>query len=526
MPSVRRIAHEFLERQGLTTVFGNPGSNELPFLTDLPDGFRYVLGLHEGAVVGMADGYAQATGRPVLVNLHAASGSGNAMGALTNAVASRTPLVIVAGQQVRPAIGPEANLASVDAPALMRPLVGWAAEPACAQDVPRALAQAVFEARLQGRPSYLSVPYDDWAADAGENASAVLDRRVERAGVPAGEQGRRLAEAVAGARRPALVLGGDIDTAGRFDDAVRLAERLGGPVWAAPSLFRLPFPNRHPLFRGVLPAGIEPVCRAFEGHDLVLVLGAPVFRYHEHLPGRYLPAGTRLIQVTEDASAGARAPMGEALVADPGAVIELLAQALDASEVPSGDYRPVPAPRSAEGPRLHPEEVFAALREELPADTAYVVESTSTNSSWWRQMDLRRPGSYYFPAAGGLGFGLPGAVGVAMAQPGRPVVGVIGDGSANYGITALWTAAQHRVPLTVVLLRNGTYGALRWFGGLLGVPDAPGLDIPGLDFTRIAEGYGVPALHADGVDELRAVLAERPDGPRLVQVDTALTTPS
>ncbi|MEW2159456.1 benzoylformate decarboxylase [Streptomyces sp. NPDC007189] len=526
MPSVRRISHEFLERQGLTTIFGNPGSNELPFLADLPDAFRYVLGLHEGAVVGMADGYAQASGRPVLVNLHAASGSGNAMGALTNAVASRTPLVVVAGQQVRSAIGPEANLSNVDAPALMKPLVGWAAEPACAQDVPRALAQAVFEARLQRRPTYLSVPYDDWAADAGENAAAVLDRQVGRAGVPGGEQGRRLAEAVAAAQRPALVLGGDIDSAGLFDDAVRLAERLGGPVWAAPSQFRLPFPNRHPLFRGVLPAGIEPVSRAFEGHDLVLVLGAPVFRYHEYLPGRYLPEGTRLIQVTEDASAAARAPMGEALVADPAAVIELLMKALDAPEEPVGDYRPVPAPPSVEGPRLHPEEVFAALRDELPGDTAYVVESTSTNAAWWRQMDLRRPGSYYFPAAGGLGFGLPGAVGVAMAEPDRPVVGVIGDGSANYGITALWTAAQHRVPLTVVLLRNGTYGALRWFGGLLGVPDAPGLDIPGLDFTRIAQGYGVPAQHVTGVDELRAVLSERPDGPRLVQVDTALTTPS
>ncbi|MEU9440859.1 benzoylformate decarboxylase [Streptomyces sp. NPDC048304] len=526
MPSVRRISHEFLERQGLTTIFGNPGSNELPFLAGLPDAFRYVLGLHEGAVVGMADGYAQASGRPVLVNLHAASGSGNAMGALTNAVASRTPLVVVAGQQVRSAIGPEANLSNVDAPALMKPLVGWAAEPACAQDVPRALAQAVFEARLQRRPTYLSVPYDDWAADAGENAAAVLDRQVGRAGVPGGEQGRRLAEAVAAAQRPALVLGGDIDSAGLFDDAVRLAERLGGPVWAAPSQFRLPFPNRHPLFRGVLPAGIEPVSRAFEGHDLVLVLGAPVFRYHEYLPGRYLPGGTRLIQVTEDASAAARAPMGEALVADPAAVIELLMKALDAPEEPVGDYRPVPAPPPVAGPRLHPEEVFAALRDELPGDTAYVVESTSTNAAWWRQMDLRRPGSYYFPAAGGLGFGLPGAVGVAMAQPDRPVVGVIGDGSANYGITALWTAAQHRVPLTVVLLRNGTYGALRWFGGLLGVPDAPGLDIPGLDFTRIAQGYGVPAQHVTGVDELRAVLSERPDGPRLVQVDTALTTPS
>ncbi|WP_317447066.1 benzoylformate decarboxylase [Streptomyces collinus] len=526
MLSVRDVSHRFLERQGLTTVFGNPGSNELPFLAGLPDSFRYVLGLHEGAVVGMADGYAQASGRPVLVNLHAASGSGNAMGALTNAVASRTPLVVVAGQQVRSAIGPEANLANVDAPALMRPLVGWAAEPACATDVPRALAQAVFEARLQRRPTYLSVPYDDWVADADENALAVLDRRVRHAGVPAGGQGRWLAEAVGAARRPALVLGGDIDSDGLFDDAVRLAERLGGPVWAAPSLFRLPFPNRHPLFRGVLPAGIEPVSRAFEGHDLVLVLGAPVFRYHEYLPGRYLPEGTRLIQVTRDASAAARAPMGEALVADPGAVIELLLKTPDAPAAPTGEHRPVPPPHTVDGPRLHPEEVFAALRDQLPADTAYVVESTSTNAAWWRQMDLRRPGSYYFPAAGGLGFGLPGAVGVAMAQPGRPVVGVVGDGSANYGVTALWTAAQHRVPLTVVLLRNGTYGALRWFGGLLGVPDAPGLDIPGLDFTRIAEGYGVRAQHVGGVDELRAVLAEQPDGPRLVQVDTALTTPS
>ncbi|NEY35445.1 benzoylformate decarboxylase [Streptomyces sp. PRKS01-65] len=526
MPSVRRLSHEFLERQGLTTFFGNPGSNELPFLADLPDGFRYVLGLHEGAVLGMADGYAQATGRPALVNLHAASGSGNAMGALTNAVASRTPLVIVAGQQVRSAVGPEANLASVDAPALMKPLVGWAAEPACAQDVPRALAQAVFEARLQQRPTYLSVPYDDWDAEAGANALPVLDRRVQRASAPSAEQGRLLAERVASARRPALVLGGDIDTAGLFDDAVRLAERLGGPVWAAPSLFRLPFPNRHPLFRGVLPAGIAPVSRAFEGHDLVLVLGAPVFRYHEHLPGPYLPEGTRLVQVTEDASAAARAPMGEALVADPGAVIDLLLKTLDSPSGPVGAYRPAPEPPTAEGPRLHPEEVFAALRDEMPEDTAYVVESTSTNSAWWRQMDLRRPGSYYFPAAGGLGFGLPGAVGVALAQPDRPVVGVIGDGSANYGVTALWTAAQHRVPVTFVLLRNGTYGALRWFGGLLGVPDAPGLDIPGLDFTRIAEGYGVPARQVTGAGELRAALAERTDHPRLLQVDTELTTPA
>jgi len=524
--SVRHLVHETLLRQGLTTIFGNPGSNELPFLAELPGDLRYVLGLHEGAVVSMADGYAQATGRPVLVNLHAASGSGNGMGALTNAVAARTPLVVMAGQQVRPAIGLEANLANVDAAALMRPLVGFATEPACAEDVPRALAQAIFEAELQRRPTYLSVPYDDWAVEAGENAEAVLARGVRRSGVPDDADGRWLVEQVTSARNPVLVLGGDVDTQGLFDRAVDLAERLDAPVWAAPSQFRLPFPNRHPLFRGVLPAGIAPVSAAFEGHDLVLVIGAPVFRYHEHLPGPFLPEGARLVQVTDDASAAARAPMGEALVADPAAVVDLLIKAIDAPSGRTHEFTTPRAPRTGEGGRLHPEQVFAALRDEQPADTTYVVESTSTSSSWWRQMDLRRPGSYYFPAAGGLGYGLPASVGVALGQPDRPVVGVIGDGSANYGITALWTAAQERVPVTIVLLRNGTYGALRWFSELLGVPDVPGLDVPGLDFTRIAEGYGVPAAHAGSVDELRAILATPTAGPRLVQVDTLPTAPN
>lgn len=160
----------------------------------------------------------------------------------------------------------------------MRPLVEFAAEPACAQDVPRALAHAVFEAQLQRRPTYLSVPYDDWDTEAGDNVRAVLDRRVRRGSVPDADQERWLVEQVRTARRPALVLGGDIDAAGAVDDAIALAERLGSPVWAAPSMFRLPFPNRHPLFRGVLPAGIAPISDALTGHDLVLVLGAPVFR--------------------------------------------------------------------------------------------------------------------------------------------------------------------------------------------------------------------------------------------------------
>lgn len=533
---VRDAAHEIMRRQGITTIFGNPGSNELPFLTGLPESFRYILGLHEGTVVGMADGYAQVTGRPVLVSLHAAAGSGNAMGALTNAVYARTPLVITAGQQVRLAIGMEAMLSNVDATVLTKPLVGWAGEPSCAADVPRSLSQAIFEAKLRRRPTYLSVPYDDWDVEAGRNAKAVLERSVERSPALGQPQIEWIIGQLRAAKRPALVLGGDIDTDGLFDEATALAERLGAPAWAAPSVHRLPFPNRHPLFAGVLPPGIAPIADALAEHDLVLVLGAPVFRYHQYLPGEYLHAGTRLVQITDDAEAAARAPFGEAVVAGPGVVIrELLKAKLLSTQPPgAGPDQPVstaaftapPSPAEGTGTALHPEQVFAALRDTQPADTRYVVESTSTNGAWWRQMDLRRGGSYFFPASGGLGFGIPAAVGVALAQPERPVVGVIGDGSANYGITGLWTAAQHRLPVTYVLLRNGTYGALEWFGDLLGTPDVPGTAIPGLDFTRIAEGYGVPATHAHDLHQLRAVLAERPTGPRLVQVDTVATSPA
>lgn len=526
MPTARRIAHAFLERQGLTTIFGNPGSNELPFLAGLPDSFRYVLGLHEGAVVGMADGHAQVTGRPALVNLHAAAGSGNAMGALTNAVYARSPLVLTAGQQVRSAIGLEAMLANVDAPQLMRPLVAHSAEPACASDVPRALAQTVFEAELRRAPSYLSVPYDDWDAELAPDAADVLDRSVRRGLVPDPAHLDALVRDVGEARAPVLVLGGDIDAEGLFERAVACAEHLDLPVWVAPSPHRLPFPNRHPLFRGVLPAGIGSVSSALAGHDLVLVLGAPVFRYHQHVPGRHLPEGARLVQVTDDPGAAARAPMGEALVADPGPVLTALLTRLPQRPGGARTFTSPPEPATAPGAALHPEEVFAALRDTQPPDTRYVVESTSTNSAWWRQMDLRHPGSYFFPASGGLGFGLPAAVGAAMGDPERPVVAVVGDGSANYGITALWSAARYRVPVTFVILRNGTYGALRWFGKLLDTPDVPGTEIPGIDFTALAAGYGVPATTVTGLAELRAWLkTPATDGPRLVQVDTHPTSP-
>lgn len=533
MTTIRDRVHRWMQARGLDTVFGNPGSNELPFLRDLPEDVRYVLGLHEGVVVGMADGYAQATGRPVLVNLHSASGTGNAMGALTNACNSHTPLVVTAGQQVRATIGTEPMLANVSAPSLTSPLTRWAGEPLCAQDVPRMLDQALWEATTGSRgPTYVSVPYDDWDRESGENDDYLVPRRVvEGLRLPL-EHVQEIAGQLGAARRPALVLGSEVDAVSANAACRELAELLGADVWVAPSPYRLPFPNRHPQFRGVLVPSERAVRTAFEGNDVVLVLGAPVFRYHQYEPDRYLPEGTELLHVTEDPQEAARAPFGTSFVAGLAATARSLVDALGEQRGGARPASPVawtvppPAPEPVDGV-FHPGKVFEVLRKTAPADTAYAVESTSTNGDFWQQMDLREQGSYFWPASGGLGFGLPAAVGVKMAYPDRPVVGVVGDGSANYGITALWSAAQYGVPVVFVILKNGTYGALRWFAGMLGTGDVPGLDVPGIDFLSIARGYGVPA-HAAGTAEELADLLRRglaADGPSLIEVRTELTTP-
>lgn len=521
--SVRHAVHELMAFRGMTTIFGNPGSNELPFLKDLPA--RYILGLQEGTVVAMADGYAQVTDRPTLVNLHAASGTGNGLGALTNATVSRSKLVLTAGQQVRDMVGPEVMLANVDATVLAKPLVHQSLEPLSAADVPRAFSQSVLAA--DRGPVYLSVPYDDWDAEVPAAVIAELSRTVRPATVVDPDVIVDLRARLSASERPVLVLGPDVDTDAGWEAAIALAEALDIPVWAAPSLPRLPFPNRHPLFRGVLPAAIAGIGEILGAHDLALVLGAPVFRYHQWQPGQYLPETTALVQIGDDPSAADRAPFGDALLADPVEVLSALAEAVASGPAGTWSAEIDPAATSAKDGVLHPEEVFATLREQMPGDTRFVVESTSTNAAFWAQMDLRRSGSYFFPASGGLGWGLPASMGVALADPDRPVVAIIGDGSAHYSIAALRTAVEEDIPVVIVLLRNGTYGALDWFARLLGVDKAPGLDLGEVDFVSIARGYGMPAEHADDIAELGRLLdrARAGGGPMLIEVTTEPTNP-
>ena len=455
-PTVREASLEVLRAHGMTTIFGNPGSTELPMLSELPDDFRYVLGLQEAAVVGMADGYAQARGRPTLVNLHTAPGVGNAVGALVNASANGAPLVVTAGQQVRPMMNLEALLTNPDATMLPRPTVKLSLEPARPADVPAVLARAIHVATSPPwGPVFVSIPMDDWDAvldPTTEAADLVAGRRVHQRAAPDPAGLDVLVEALDAARAPALVVGGDVDATGGFHDAVALAERLGAAVFAPPVEGRVGFPTDHPQFQGPLPMAIAPVAEALEPFDVVLVVGAPVFRYYPYVPGPFLPEGTRLLHVTADHDQAARAPMGDAVVADPALTVRALLERVgtgpaDRAAPPS--RRALDAPRPGGEGRLSAEEsrigadapttrhapdgsaatVAAARAGPLPSTTA---ESSTSRARSSASAQARAKSASGFQSSGG------GSAPTAVTDPatsvqpgrGRPPVGAT-EGTAT-----------------------------------------------------------------------------------------------
>jgi benzoylformate decarboxylase len=531
MTTIRDATFELLRAHGMTTIFGNPGSTELPMLAQFPDDFTYVLGLQELAVVGMADGYAQASGRPTHVNLHTAPGVGNAIGGIFNAQANKSPLVITAGQQVRAHITIEANLTNRDATVVPQPYVKWAHEPARAQDVPGASARAIHLATLPPKgPTFVSIPMDDWTAEADDDLLRhALARSVTGRTAPEGPALERLARRLEGARTPVLIAGPDIDASGAWDAAVALAEKQRLPVWASPATggSRLGFPETHPNFVGLLPPAIGAIGETLKEHDVVLVVGSSVFPYYPYIPGALLAEGTELVLITSDPGEAARAPMGEAIIGDVALALEALVELVGTAGDAAGRRTPEPRPAPAEPPHADPmsgSEAVTALADAWPSDGIVVVETPSSTIALRNRLRLSRPGSYYFCASGGLGFGIAAAVGVQLAQPSRPVVCVLGEGSAQYGITALWSAAAYRVPVTFLVLRNDEYMILKWFALFEQVTGAPGLDLPGLDVAAVARGYGVPSSEVAGREELTEALREAiaaQDGPRLVQVKVA-----
>ncbi|HEX6714111.1 MAG TPA: benzoylformate decarboxylase, partial [Thermoleophilaceae bacterium] len=488
-----------------------------------PDDFRYVLGLQEAVVVGMADGFAQASGKTGFVNLHTAPGLGNAMGAIFNAQANHSPLVITAGQQARSLITLQANLTNRDATRMPHPLVKWSYEPPRAEDVPHAIARAIHAASLPPKgPAFVSIPMDDWAAEVDEDAVRHVAARSVT-GVATAAEGSivDIAAQLESARNPVMVAGPDIDAAGAWELAIELAEKQKLPVWAspAPGAGRLGFPENHPNFRGVLPPAIGPLGETLAPYDFVLVVGASVFAYYPNIPGPLLAQGTKLVAITSDPDEAQRAPMGDAVVADVRATLGALVDGVTESDrEPPEPLPPPPVPEDSDP--ISPSAAVQALADAWPDDGIAVVESPSATLAVRNRLKLSKPGSWFFAAGGGLGFGLPAAVGVQLAEPSRPVVCVIGEGSVQYAVQAFWTARAYDVPLTVLVLRNEEYAILKWFAGLEQVTGAPGLDLPQLESAALAAAYGVNTRKTSGVDETREALrtAIASPQPELVEV--------
>ena len=511
MTNVREASFDLLRGLGLTTIFGNPGSTEEPFLQDFPDDFTYVLGLQEASVLAMADGFAQSTGRPALVNLHTFAGVGHAVGNLICAFYNKTPLIVTAGQQTREMLLLEPYLTNVRAVETPQPWVKWSYEPVRAADVPAAVMRAyAAAAQPPAGPVFLSLPMDDM--DKPAEGTAVV-RSVSGRVAPDPARVAEFARAISEARSPVLVLGAGVDRSDGWDAGVRLAERLNLPVWAPPETERASFPEEHPLFQGYLPFAIAPLAAKLEGHDLVVVIGGPVFRYYPHVPGDYLPKGGRLLHATDDPAEAARAPVGDSLLADSRLALEAL---LD--HVEPGRYPPVPARKlkrelpDPPGPVLTPAEVFATLQANRPQDAVMLLESTSNAELFHQWVPITRPRSFTLFASGGLGWALPAAVGYALGEREtgrhRPVICVLGDGAANYSIQALYTAAQNRLPIVFLVLNNGEYGILKAFADQQGTNGVPGFDLPGLNFIALANGYGCTATKVQTSDTLANALKE------------------
>jgi benzoylformate decarboxylase len=503
--TVRDATFDVLRRRRLTTLFSNPGSTEVPFLAGLPEDIRFVLALHEGSVVGLATGYAIGRGEAALCLLHTTAGLGNAVGALATARVNRAPLVVVVGQQDR--------RHAVFEPFLTGRLSGlageypvWFEEPLRAQDVPGAIERAANEAAAARGPAIVVVPMDDWLEPAVEDREDAAAAGVVRAAGVDAAQLEPLVALLGEAKAPAFVAGAGNDSAEGWAALAGLAERLSAPVFQESFGARAGFPQDHRLFAGVLPADRPRLRERLAPYDVVVAVGAPVFRQSPYAEGRFTAEGTRLAIVSDNAAEVNRAPVELGVLAPPAAVCRELAR-----RVPERDAEPppqiVPPPAPAPADPLTASHVLAALAERLPRDTVLVEEAPVDRPELHERLLAREPLGFLSAAMGGLGFAVPGATGIRMALPERPVVGVIGDGSALYGIQGLWSAAHYGVGVLFVILSNGGYAIMDRLAERRGLP-APWPGFAEVDISQLALGLGCPARRIRTHDELTAALDE------------------
>ena len=536
-----------LEDEGVTHLFGNPGTTELPIMDALPEhpGLRYVLGLQEGVVLAMADGFARASRRLAACNVHVAPGLGNAMGALFSANWCGSPVLVTAGQQeqghglTEPLLyGPLVQMAS--------PLCKWSVEVTRLADLPRIVHRAAKVALAPPTgPVFISLPGDIL------NERAALDMgratRVDACGRPSDRALERLARRLLAARNPVIICGHELVASDAWKEAAALSEGLGAPVWQQTVPHGAHFPSEHPAFMGSLGREQAKVRAALAPHDLLICIGADVLCMSVWSDIDPMPEGLPLVQIgLSDWEMGKNYPAEIALRADVGEALRALLPVL--SRLAGDGYRAQAAGRlesvrsrnwsarreavrerarsaSAAVP-IDPAWMMLALVESIPPDAVVVDEGLVTSRPLLDLYPFRDRDAYYGLASGGIGFAIGGAIGISLAHPERRVVAVIGDGSAMYGVQALWTAAHLGLPITYVIANNRGYRILKErivaYGGR---ESFTGMELrrPEIDFAALAESLGVPARRVSAPDEIRDAMCEALGraGPALLDVAVA-----
>jgi benzoylformate decarboxylase len=550
---------ELLAGAGVRYIFGNPGTTELPLNDALVDDrrFQYILGLQEVPLMAMADGFAMASRSLGVVNLHISCGLGNAMGMLYNAYREGTPLLVTAGQQDR-RLKFEEPILWGQMVEVARPWTKWAVEVERVEDLPSATRRAIQMALTPPTgPVFMSLPMDvqsELAEKLDVSPVRLPDRRVR----PPVEALQRAAEVLMNARNAAILVGSRVQEAGAVDELVRLAERLGITVISESGTThgRLAFPCDHPLYAQGLPLWSPEVRKRLEEFDVLFVVGMDLLRqYVYYESARAIPEHVLLVHLDEDPyQLGKNYPLYVGLIGDVKtglAELEaLLAQRMTGDQKKAARTRieqyAVDHAAACEAARkeclaeqdrrpLTPATFMGAVARALPADVAVVEEAVTTTNTMLERLGALKNTSGYFGHRGwALGWGLGVSIGVKLAWPDRPVLGILGEGAAMYGIQGLWSAAHHRIPVTFVVPNNAQYQILKVGAAGLQLPQAlagkfTGMDIvdPEVDMVALAKSLGVDAVRITEPDELTDALKESlaGDRPRLIDVPISRTVP-
>ncbi len=536
-----------LASEGVEYLFGNPGTTELAIMEAVgaQSAIRYVLGLQEGIVVGMADGYARASGRLAAANVHVAPGLGNAMGSLYSAKFSGSPVLLTAGQQEQGHGLTEPLLYDPLVP-IAQPMVKWATECTRVEDLPRIIRRAAKVALAPPTgPVFLSLPGD--VLDASATLEFGQPTRVDFDVRPADHVLEKLAGRVLAAQNPVIIAGHELATRNALEEAAEFAQLLGAAVVQQTVPYGAHFPSRHRAFQGALNRNQNQVRARLEPHDLLICLGADVLRMSVYSATDALPTGMPIVQISErDWELGKNYPTELAVKANVRetliALNTLLKARMSTEQRSRADARLAEfekdnwtarraqmveqALKLADVQPIDPQFMSMCIADAIPEDAVVVDEGLTSTLKLLSYLPLTDHQSYFGLASGGIGFAMSGAIGISIALPDRPVVAVVGDGSAMYSVQALWTAANMKLPITYVIPNNRGYRILKErLVSFRNTDRFVGMDIahPDIDFVGLAASMGLHSRHVEAPQDFAQVLrdAVASGQPNLIDVRVA-----